>query len=137
MRLIIQGMPIIVGLITISSILGKYSIIASVGSILGAISFTAVLVYMARYYTLLMRVCSDIAEALEDKIFKDDENIKLTKRIIEKKISQKYAYRKQKWEILQYKWDTVTLSGFVVLLIIEIILLCFYLLVYINGYKLE
>lgn len=136
MRLIIQGMPIIVGLITLSSILGKYSLIVSIGSIVGAISFTAILVYMTRYYTLHMRICSEIAEILEDKIFKDD-NIKLTRRITEKKVSQEKSYQTQKWEILQYKWDTATLSGFIVLLIIEILLLCFYSILFVSGHKLE
>ena len=54
LRLILQGIPIVIGLITATSFLVKYSILASLGIIIGIFFFTLLLSRFSNIYVDFM-----------------------------------------------------------------------------------
>jgi len=133
LRLILQGIPIIIGLITATSFLVRYSIVASLATIVGVICFTLVLTRLSTLYVDLMWVCSRIASKLENILFKGKDDWQLTNEIAKvissKDVMGKLSFRK-------HKWETVLILTYVVLIAIESILFIIYLSVMLSGTKL-
>ena len=130
LRLILQGIPVIIGLVTATSFLVKYSISASLGIIIGIIFFTLVLMRLSKLYVDLIWTCPTIASSLEMKLFKENVDWRLTHKIVEKIASKD---EKGKLNFFKHKWDTVLFLTYIVLLAIESILLFIYLWLVLFG----